>query len=265
MSVISYVLGIDMLAFVDVVDDLQLPAIVACAKGPALPRIYTPCALCLTMQRINSCGESIPQSPMTKAHPRESRGRKATGLRSNRTTIAGSPWKADACLRPAPASFHQAARTLSRCIATLLRAAPLWRVRLMDCTLRWADRRAQRRAHQFARRSAAAVLFGGVLLTSSHADSTLRASTANAGPLTASAHLNFRITVLPSLALSSAGPALRAQGNSGVLTLQRSQLDESDGRAPVGSAQLRPHRQVVDVMLRTSSFGGSNLITIASP
>jgi hypothetical protein len=112
---------------------------------------------------------------------------------------------------------------------------------------------------------AAAAVFGSLLFSNSHADSTLMASASNTGPLTATVHLSFRVTVLPSLALSNRGEAIRVQGNSGTLTLQRSELDASDGSAPVGSVQLVPQRRVVDAALRTSSFEGGKLVTIASP
>ena len=97
------------------------------------------------------------------------------------------------------------------------------------------------------------------------ADSTLQSASPTGGPVTASAHLDFRVTILPSLALSTQAGSVRIQGNSGALTLQRDTSDAWDGRAPNGSAQLRPRRQVIDAAMHPSAFAGSDLITIASP
>jgi len=90
------------------------------------------------------------------------------------------------------------------------------------------------------------------LVPAAHAGSTLQAAASTGGPVTASAQLNFRITVEPTLALSTRGTGMRIQGNSGVLTLQR---------GPDAGVQLHPRHGVVD-----TSIGAPNgLVTIASP
>ncbi len=111
----------------------------------------------------------------------------------------------------------------------------------------------------------AALLLAAALAPPCRADSTLSSSATGGGPLTASAHLDFRITVLPTLGLAMQASGVRIQGNSGVLTLQRDAVDAWDGRAPATSAQLRPHRQVVDTSVRGPSASSAELITVASP
>lgn len=96
-----------------------------------------------------------------------------------------------------------------------------------------------------------------------HTDSSFK--TTPAGPLSASAHLDFRITILPSLALSMQGQGLHVQGNGGVLTLQSNSAQAWDGRAPVRSVQLRPRQQLVDIAIPAAQFDRATLITIAAP
>ena len=116
-----------------------------------------------------------------------------------------------------------------------------------------------------------ALRFGGVLLLGlalhsvPRAESTLHPAASGGGPISASAHLDFRVTVLPSLALSAQPEGVRIQANSGVLTLQRDARGAWDGRAPTGSVQLRPRHQVIDTSVQTSAFAAGELITIASP
>jgi hypothetical protein len=112
---------------------------------------------------------------------------------------------------------------------------------------------------------AAPLLLAIALISPCHADSSLQAASATGGPLTASAHLDFRVTVLPSLALAARGSTVLIQGNSGVLTLQRSETENSDGMAPSASTQLLPRHQVIDTSMQASAFAGTKLLTVASP
>ena len=135
----------------------------------------------------------------------------------------------------------------------------------MDRRHRCTTRRPRPTIGRLALFGAAPLLLAVALVPPCRADSTLLTASPTSGPLTASAHLDFRVTVLPSLALSTQATGVRIQGNSGVLTVQRSPSDAWDGRAPTGSAQLRPRHQVIDTSMHTSDFAGSDLITIASP
>jgi hypothetical protein len=137
----------------------------------------------------------------------------------------------------------------------------------MDRTHRCYTRRLGASAVRRVRIGAAALLLGMALAPTCRADSSLQSAAPGGGPLSASAHLDFRVTVLASLALSAQASGVRVQGNSGVLTLQRgaSTSDGGDGRAPVTSVQLQPHRQVVDTALGTPGFARGDLVTIASP
>ena len=116
-----------------------------------------------------------------------------------------------------------------------------------------------------------AVRFGAVLLlavglhSAARAESALLSAPPGGGAISASAHLDFRVTVLPSLALSTHAAGVRIQANSGVLTLQHDARGAWNGRAPAASAQLRPRHQVIDTTMQASAFAGSELITVASP
>lgn len=114
-----------------------------------------------------------------------------------------------------------------------------------------------------ALRAAAVLALAFSFFPAGHTDSTFK--TAPAGPLSASAHIDFRITILPSLALSLQPQALHVQGTGGVLTLQSSSALAWDGRAPTRSVQLRPRQQVVDTSIPAAQFGSAALITIAAP
>lgn len=116
-----------------------------------------------------------------------------------------------------------------------------------------------------AMRLAAVLLLAAALHSVSRAESTLQTAAPGSGAISASAHLDFRVTVLPSLALSAQPSGVRIQANGGVLTLQRDARGAWDGRAPTGSEQLRPRHRVIDTSMHTSVFAGSELITIASP
>ncbi len=117
------------------------------------------------------------------------------------------------------------------------------------------------RRRTLRRAAATALLFS--FFPAGHTDSTFK--TAPSGPMSASAYLDFRITILPSLALSMQGQGLHVQSNGGVLTLQSNSALAWDGRAPIRSLQLRPRQQVIDIALPATQFGGATLITIAAP
>ncbi len=105
------------------------------------------------------------------------------------------------------------------------------------------------------------LLFG--FLPAGRTDSALK--TAGAGPVSASAHLDFRITILPSLALSMHAQGLRVQGSGTALTLQSNASLAWDGRAPIRSVPLRPQRQVIDTLIPAGEFNRAGLVTIAAP
>ncbi len=135
----------------------------------------------------------------------------------------------------------------------------------MDRTHRCINRSPRDRLSRRAGIGATALLVGLALAPACQADSSLQSGPAGGGALSASAHLDFRVTVLSSLAMSTLAGGVRIQANSGVLTLQRSAMGTGDGRAPTTSTQLQPHRQVVDTSMRTLAYAAGDLITIASP
>ena len=135
----------------------------------------------------------------------------------------------------------------------------------MDRTHRCINRPPWDRPVRRAGIGAAALLLGMALAPACRADSSLQSGPPGGGALSASAHLDFRVTVLPSLSMSTLASGVRIQANSGVLTLQRGEMRAGDGRAPAASAQLQPHRQVVDTSMRTTAFAAGDLVTIASP
>ena len=109
----------------------------------------------------------------------------------------------------------------------------------------------------------AVLLIGAAVASSSRADSQLR-STPGRGALSASAHLVFRVTVLPSLALSIQAEGAQILGNAGVLTVQHSSGVPVDGEAPSSSTQVRPRHIVVDAALPRGSRG-QEFVTVAAP
>jgi hypothetical protein len=109
------------------------------------------------------------------------------------------------------------------------------------------------------------LLLAAAFAPTCYAESTLQTAAPGNGPITASAHLDFRITVLPSLALSTHANGVRIQANGGVLTLQRDARDAWDGRAPMASAQVQPRHRVIDAALPASAPDRGDLVTIASP
>ena len=118
----------------------------------------------------------------------------------------------------------------------------------------------------YLRLLAAPLLLAAAFVPDARADSTLQSAAAGSGPISASAHLDFRITVLPSFGLAiKPGGGVRVQGNSGALTLQRDHSEAWDGRAPNTSSQVRPRHQVIDTAVPTPTLAGTDRITIASP
>jgi hypothetical protein len=102
-----------------------------------------------------------------------------------------------------------------------------------------------------------ALLLLGATAPACRAESALQSASLRHGLIAASAQIDFRITVLPSLSLATQASGVRIQGNSGVLTLQRD--------APSASTQLRPSHRVVNTELRASALGAGERITVASP
>ena len=109
----------------------------------------------------------------------------------------------------------------------------------------------------------AVLLMGAALASSSRADSQLQ-STPDRGALSVSAHLVFRVTVLPSLALSMQAQGAKILGNAGVLTVQHSSGGPIDGEAPSISTQMRPRHVVVDTALPRGARG-KEFVTVAAP
>jgi hypothetical protein len=76
------------------------------------------------------------------------------------------------------------------------------------------------------------------LATSGHAESTRRQGSPAGSAVNASARLDFRVVVRPSIELTMQAKGWRAQGNSGALTIQRSTVRPMDGRLPGAGVQL---------------------------
>ena len=115
------------------------------------------------------------------------------------------------------------------------------------------------------RAAIAVLLIGAAAASTCRADAQLQSAPPGRGPLSASAHLDFRVTVLPSLALSMQAQGAQIRGNAGVLTVQHSRAALIDGSAPNSSVQLRPRNLVIDAALPRATSHGSDLVTIASP
>ncbi|MDE2629047.1 MAG: hypothetical protein KGL99_18015 [Burkholderiales bacterium] len=135
----------------------------------------------------------------------------------------------------------------------------------MDRTHRCINRPTHDRLARRAGVRAAALLLGLALAPVCRADSSLQSGAPGGAALSASAHLDFRVTVLPSLSMSTLASVVRIRANSGALTLQRDQIGAADGPVRATSAQLQPHRQVVDTSMRSTAFAAGDRITIASP
>lgn len=116
-----------------------------------------------------------------------------------------------------------------------------------------------------ASRTAAALLALSVAClwsTDSHAESSLQTG---AGALRAAAHLDFRVTILPSMGLTMDGRQVRIAANSGSITVQHDQASSWDGRSPTSSSMLQHDRQLVDKALLLAQSELPSLITIAAP
>jgi len=99
---------------------------------------------------------------------------------------------------------------------------------------------------------ASAALLLLALATHCRADSAQQHGARAGTGVSASAHLDFRVVVLPSVALSMQANGWGAQGNSGVLTVQRSVAKAPDSRLPRASVPM-------------PTVAGGELITIAAP
>ena len=96
-----------------------------------------------------------------------------------------------------------------------------------------------------------------------HAATAFQNSTGHIRP--ASAHLDFRIVILPSMGLVLRDGRYVVQGNGGQMMLQTSMNNENDGSAPASAVSLKPHREVVTHTEMASSFAGTDLVTLAAP
>jgi hypothetical protein len=96
------------------------------------------------------------------------------------------------------------------------------------------------------------------------ADSTVHSAAPTGGALSASAHLDFVVTVLPTLALSTQAAGVRVQSNAGTLALQRNAPGGWDGRPPSASLVLPSGRRGVDATLAPQA-AGTELLTVAAP
>lgn len=101
----------------------------------------------------------------------------------------------------------------------------------------------------------------GLASTPCMAESSLQSGTADA-PARATAHLDFRVTILPSIGMSIGAAGARVQANYGAVTVQQEDAQGWDGRSPSTSVRLQHERQVVD---RTVQVASSGMLTIATP
>lgn len=111
----------------------------------------------------------------------------------------------------------------------------------------------------------ALLLVGAASASTCRADSQVRSTPASDGPLSASAHIDFRVTVLPSLSLSMQAQGAQVRSNAGVLIIHGSRRDTDDGAAPSTSLQLRPRNLVIDTALPRGVILANDVVTIASP
>ncbi len=135
----------------------------------------------------------------------------------------------------------------------------------MDCNARIEDRRARLQLARAAAHITVAWLLGAAAASHCRADSQWLSDAPAGRALGASAHIDFKVTVLPSLSLSMQGTGLRIQGNGGGLTVQASPRGAAEGSAPSSHAQLRPRHQVIDTSMSQSGFNGAAMVTVASP
>lgn len=134
----------------------------------------------------------------------------------------------------------------------------------MDCTHGCIARKLRLMCACLARLGGTALLLTG-LVANCRADSALQPGSAAGAGIGASAHLDIRVVVLPSLALSMQAAGWRAQGNSGALTLQRGTADAADASRLGASLQVSPRRRAIDTSMPVTTVAGGNLITVASP
>lgn len=106
-------------------------------------------------------------------------------------------------------------------------------------------------------------LLGAAAASTCRAESQVRST--SQGPMSASAHVDFRVTVRASLALSMRAQGAQVRGNTGVLTLQSSRSGVDDGATPGSSQQLRPRNLVIDTAMPRSAVEAGDVVTIASP
>jgi len=111
----------------------------------------------------------------------------------------------------------------------------------------------------------AVVALAGVSTPASRADSSLQLGTAPGRGLTATAHIDIIVTVLPSLTLSALGTGARIQANTGNLVVQRDPRDAWDGRTPTDALTLQARHLVVDTTVPSAVRPQAELLTVASP
>lgn len=130
----------------------------------------------------------------------------------------------------------------------------------MDCTTRHEN---SRHGLEVAGVNAvAALLLAMVALPPCRADSVLQTAAPTRAGVVSSAHIDFRITVMPSLALLTQATGVRVQGNGGVTIVQRG---AADGGAATHTLLLRPRHQVTDLAVPVLGSRGGDLVTVASP
>jgi hypothetical protein len=117
----------------------------------------------------------------------------------------------------------------------------------------------------WARNAAVALALLAGACAACRADASVRTAAAGSGALSASAHLDFIVTVLPSLALSSLSTGVRVQSNLSALSVQRSALGAADGQPPSATLTLPYTHRGVDASVPAPSAAGTDVLTVASP
>lgn len=129
----------------------------------------------------------------------------------------------------------------------------------MDCTTRLESSR--HRLEIAALNATAMLLLALAALPPCRAESGLPTAASTRVGVATSAHIDFRVTVMPSLALLTQATGVRILGNGGVTTVQRG---AADGGA-THTLLLRPRHLVTDVSVPVLGSRGGDLVTIASP
>ena len=126
-----------------------------------------------------------------------------------------------------------------------------------------ADRRATLAVHRIA---CVALLIAGLSARlSCQAGSAFESAHPSGSPARATTHLDFRITVLPALALQITPERVRVEANSGAISMQHELASGStDGQRPGRSAQLQSHREIVVHEFHPAP-GRAEILTVASP